>query len=286
MTEGSGPSHLWEGRDARGWEARLGIPTVEVHASLGSTNDRVRVLAREAPPLPALVLAEAQTRGRGREGRSWISPPGAGVWMSLLLPSAAAEVDVLLPLRIGMMAAARLESASGARVLLKWPNDLFLDAAGGPAKVGGILCERFSPAAGSAGELVVAGLGVNHHPVLEGEAGSAAHLSAAGCVSRGKVLEALVAAVLDAREGSSAALAAEELETWRARDLLDGREVEVSPWRGGALRGVARGVDSRGRLMVDGAEGVTPVGAGSVRPLANGVAVENWNLDAPASSGA
>ena len=134
---------------------------VEVHGALGSTQERARELAHAGTPHGTLVLAEVQTGGRGRLGRSWGSPKG-GLWMSLVLrPWFGAN----LASRITQTAAvgvAKVLWEIGVEVLIKWPNDLL---AGGK-KICGILAES---SAGNAKEpveerrldYVILGVGMN-----------------------------------------------------------------------------------------------------------------------------
>ncbi len=150
----------WEGEPVETWRALWGLQVLEVHEELGSTNDRAGELAREASPAAGgwtLILSEAQTRGRGRGGKIWVSPPGSSLLFSVVIPGRSGDWNALLPIRMGLAAAAGLETAlvgpdgSGARVGLKWPNDLLCQG----RKVGGILCEQ-----GGQGDLV-AGVGIN-----------------------------------------------------------------------------------------------------------------------------
>lgn len=262
---------LWEGRDPGEWCRRLGLPAAEFHPVLESTNARARawLAAGDAPPL-GLVLADAQTAGRGRSGRNWHSPAGAGVWASLLVPGRGLARDALLPLRLGVALAEELERCSGSPVGVKWPNDLFLGDEGRMGKVAGILCERIphtSDAGDGADGWVVVGVGINVHPVHVPGDFRAAFLGGTAGVGRGPVLEALVAGVRAALERAGDGLEPEELAAWNARDILMGREVEVLGGSVPPARGVARGVDPRGRLRIEGPGGVIPVAAGSVRPM-------------------
>lgn len=261
----------WEGRDAGEWCRRLGVPAAEFHRVLDSTNARARAWLNEGrAPAMGLVVADAQIAGRGRSGRSWHSPEGAGVWASLLLPGRELGWDALIPLRLGMALARGLEDLAGVPVGVKWPNDLFLGEAGRQGKVAGILCQR-TPSPDGAREgaqgWVVVGVGINVHPVdLPGDT-PAAHLGEVAAVGRGPVLEALVVAVRAVLERPGDRLAAVELDAWNARDILFSRAVQVVAGGAVRLRGVAQGVDEQGRLKVVGSGGVIPVTAGSVRLL-------------------
>ena len=118
----------------------LGEPR-EHHASIGSTNERARELAEEGAAHGTLVTASEQTAGRGRQGRSWVTPPDVAIAASLILR----EFDDLLPLRAGLAVA----DVAGPSALVKWPNDVWIDG----RKVAGILVEARGWA--------VLGIGVN-----------------------------------------------------------------------------------------------------------------------------
>ena len=131
--------------------SRLALPEVrvEVHDEIGSTNDACRRLLSEGAKR-CLVLAERQTGGRGRRGRSFFSPPG-GLYMSVAMPAAPEELT--LTCRAAVAASQAVSEVAGADCGIKWVNDLYL----GGKKICGILAERVG---GSA----VVGIGVNLIP--------------------------------------------------------------------------------------------------------------------------
>jgi BirA family biotin operon repressor/biotin-[acetyl-CoA-carboxylase] ligase len=135
---------------ARGWPWRA---PVEHHDSLESTSDRLKDLARSGALEGTVVVADRQTAGRGRQGRTWESPLG-NLYVSALLRPTAATLSSLLPLAAGVAVAEGLERL-GLRAQLKWPNDVVM----GDRKVGGILAE--SSATGLQVDWVVVGIGVN-----------------------------------------------------------------------------------------------------------------------------
>ena len=128
------------------------LPVVEWHESIGSTSDRLKDLARAGAPEWTAVLAERQTGGRGREGRTWQSPPG-GLYLSVLLRPRS-EPASLVPLAAGV-AVAEAVASFGVACELKWPNDVLASG----RKLAGILAEASSGSAGV--EWVVLGLGLN-----------------------------------------------------------------------------------------------------------------------------
>ena len=126
------------------------LPTVS------STNDLARDLARRGEPEGTLVVAEAQTAGRGRLGRSWHSPPGTGLWCSLVLrPGVTGAALASLPIVAGLAAVRAVLSLGGLPLGIKWPNDIVV----GDRKVGGLLAEAGQSDDGRG--FVVLGFGLN-----------------------------------------------------------------------------------------------------------------------------
>jgi BirA family biotin operon repressor/biotin-[acetyl-CoA-carboxylase] ligase len=237
-----------------------------------STNDDCRVLAVAGAAEGAVVLASAQTAGKGRLGRTWASPEG-GVYLSAVLRPPLAVADAgPLALVVGIGVARGLASL-GAGVGLKWPNDvvaLATGASGGPThpgghggKIAGVLLESMSE--GERLSWVVAGVGVDVRRPPAAEAGAAYLDEVAGahplaCVA-GAVLDGVAGAYDRFLEAGFTALADE----YAARSVLDGRAVRVSDRDGHPVAdGVARGVDTTGRLLVETSGGVVAVASGDV----------------------
>jgi BirA family biotin operon repressor/biotin-[acetyl-CoA-carboxylase] ligase len=209
---------------------------------------------------PCLLIAEQQTQGRGRQGRTWLSgPAGASLCFSLSLPLSPPDWGGL-SLAVGATLADALDGASPPRIGLKWPNDLWLLDGDGPdrdapvfggrgRKLGGILIETL--AVGSR-RMVVVGVGLNiapQSPTVPMASGCAClqeilpALDAPGALHR--VARPLVRALLRFQDhGFDAALQAR----YAQRDLLRGRTVATTA--PGAERGVAEGVSERGALRV------------------------------------
>ncbi|NLY88520.1 MAG: biotin--[acetyl-CoA-carboxylase] ligase [Firmicutes bacterium] len=149
------------------WEVQKGLATgfaghwIEYYTELPSTNRRARELAAVNPPEGLVVLAEKQTAGRGRLGRSWFSPAGTGIWMTLLLKPALPPGE--LP-KLTLLAAAAVARAIAAELklapLVKWPNDLYLDS----RKIAGVLAETAGQAGGP-GAYLLLGIGINVNQV-------------------------------------------------------------------------------------------------------------------------
>lgn len=216
---------------------RLDLPRVALFASVGSTLDVAHRLAPDSPS-GTLIVADEQTAGRGRHGRRWSSEPGAGLWLTLVeRPTDARALDVLA-LRCGLYAAEALEPLAGARVCVKWPNDLFVAG----RKLAGILIEtRWR---GTAPDWVAIGFGVNvRAPELE---------TACGLVPGATRLDALERLVPALRRAAAASrhLTADELSRWRARDAAAGRDVTTP------APGRVTGIESDGQLVVRTPAGV------------------------------
>ncbi len=110
-----------------------------IFSSLDSTNRHAHRLAESNYPEGTIVLAEEQTKGRGRKSKSWFSPPQKGLWLSAILYPSAITPSKMAPLTaVSAVTTARgLSESTGEAVMVKWPNDLLLNE----RKIGGILAE-------------------------------------------------------------------------------------------------------------------------------------------------
>lgn len=253
----------WHGEDAAAWRELWRLPALRLFSTVGSTNDIAAEVAVAGAPEGAVVLADEQTRGRGRRGRGWTSAPGASLSMSMVLRPRTSEAAALLTLRLGLAAARALEIAAPLQVGLKWPNDLELDG----RKVGGILCE----AASAPGRLdyVVAGIGLNLRPPGDGwptdiaDRATSLEENAASTVNAPAVVAELVRQWLDVATHTATTLSQEELAAFQARDTLRGREVALDD----RAAGVACGITAHGALRVHQDGRVIDVTAATVRAL-------------------
>ncbi|HEY6493437.1 MAG TPA: biotin--[acetyl-CoA-carboxylase] ligase [Trebonia sp.] len=257
--------------------ASLGMWTaIEVVASTGSTNADLLARAVAAPELPEgqVLVAEEQTAGRGRLGRTWTSVPGASLTFSVLLRPASVPAGRRgwLPLLTGMAVAAAVrsvtvEAAGGAvEAVLKWPNDVLV----GDRKLAGILAEQ-SPD----GAAVVVGVGLNVATPAEGLPVSPAGLPATSLLVEGASVarEALLLEVLRQLERRYAPFRADPdpagtglLAEYRALCGTLGRQVRVELPAGRAVAGTATDIDADGRLLIAESPAVppTPISAGDV----------------------
>src|ERR1700741_1072471 len=119
-------SVVYDGHTAGALARRCAVPHLELLQETASTQDLAHELAEGGAPPGTVVLADAQRSGRGRHGRVWSSPPGRGVWCTILeKPAAPTSLDVL-SIRVGIRVAEALDEFAAARVGVKWPNDLLL----------------------------------------------------------------------------------------------------------------------------------------------------------------
>ena len=244
----------------------LGSPVLYYRSTV-STNDVALQLAAQGHAEGAVVVAETQTSGRGRRGRSWFSPPLSGLYVSLLLDPLQSwrAADPQAPRRKGLLTlAAGAALAEGVRVAtglqpdLKWPNDLLI----GSRKVAGILAE------GAEGGRVVLGYGINvgrspYPPELATRATSL-ESELGRPIDRALLwIETLVAVARryhDLLGGRFDAI----LDAWRA--LAPGSRGRRVRWDTptGPASGITAGIDEQGALLVMVGERVERLVAGEV----------------------
>ncbi|OBK73294.1 biotin--[acetyl-CoA-carboxylase] ligase [Mycobacterium sp. 1274761.0] len=227
----------------------------------GSTNADLLARAAAGEDIDgAVLIADSQTAGRGRHGRSWSTPPGSQIALSagVGVGGVPSEAWGWLPLLTGVAVVDAVAEVAGVEAGLKWPNDVL--ASGG--KLSGILAEVAAPL-----PVVVVGLGLN---VTEAPDPAATSLSALGATVERSTLTKAVLRHLDSRieawrsgAGADVTLAAD----YRARSVTIGNRVRASLPGDRAIEGVAADVDELGRLRIDtGGETVT-VSAGDITHL-------------------
>jgi nicotinate-nucleotide pyrophosphorylase (carboxylating) len=217
-----------------------------------STNDVALEMAEQGAPDGTAVLADQQRAGRGRRGRTWFSPPGAGLYLSIVArPCDWVGGLALITLAAGVAAARGVTSASALPVELKWPNDLVV---GRPwRKIGGVLCEAVAGARGP--DAVVVGIGINLQPAAYppeiADRASSLEVELGRPVDRSHLVEAireeLKAILARMRAGDAAWL----LDAWRQLGAagLAGAPVRWQDQRGWR-QGIARDIDPDGALVV------------------------------------
>jgi BirA family transcriptional regulator, biotin operon repressor / biotin---[acetyl-CoA-carboxylase] ligase len=237
--------------------------------SIGSTNDVAATLAVDDSREGAVVIADAQTAGRGRRGRAWFSPPASGLYVSVVLrpgrSRAPERATALLTLSAGVALSEAVERVTGLTPAIKWPNDLLV----GRRKLAGILAEGVAARSSAGLQAVVLGYGIN--------VGSAAYPP-----ELASIVTALETEL--GRQIDRPAVCAESLACLaeRYRDLLDGRfDAILDAWRArafgsrgakvqwdtlsGVRTGITEGIDDMGALLVRSDGSLERIVAGEVR---------------------
>lgn len=239
---------------------------IVVTENTGSTNADVVAAARAGAPEGVVHTTDAQSAGRGRLDRAWSSPPGSGAIVSVLLRPDNVEANrwVWLPLLVGLAVDATVQEF-GVNSELKWPNDVLVDG----RKIAGILLERVETPQGPA---AVIGVGLNvtlRRDELPVETATSLLLEGATETDRTIVLRSFLRnleALYRAWSKSGGNPEGGIRESYVRRCVTIGQQVRVTLPHADALEGLATGIDSYGRLLVDG----QPISAGDithVRPV-------------------
>jgi len=199
--------------------------------------------------LPGLSVGDGcytfyQTEGRGRRGKPWLSPPGAGLALSVIVTNRPG-----LPLMIGLAA---LEALGDERLMLKWPNDFVAEG----KKLGGILCERRGGNAAA-----IAGIGINLTQT-EGQLAALGlpHATSLAMLKIEADADKLAADIVQALLRMDSQPFVDYKEYYQSHCVNMGRQVVTDT----GLSGVAAGVDDAGDLLIQTAGGIVPVAAGEV----------------------
>ena len=234
---------------------------IDVVEETGSTNADLLARAAAGEDIDgAVLIAHAQTAGRGRHGRSWSTPPGSQIALSAGVGVGGVQSEAWgwLPLFTGVAVVDAVAEVTGVTAGLKWPNDVLA----GSGKLAGILAEVAAPA-----PVVVVGLGLNVTEAPDPVATSLALLGAS--VDRGELTEAVLrhlAARIDrwrSAGGADEGLAAD----YRSRSVTIGNRVRASLPGDRTVEGVATDVDDIGRLRIDTGGEVVTVSAGDITHL-------------------
>lgn len=234
---------------------------VELVPEIDSTNRALLERARAGEAEGIVLVAEHQTAGRGRLGRTWEAPPGVSLLVSVLLrPSLPLERVHLVTVAAGLAAAEACDEVAGVLPSLKWPNDLVIDDAAGTRKLAGLLAE--SVVDGGRMTALVVGMGLNvNWPVEQLPEGATSLDNLAGHeVDRMRLLEVWLER-LDARYR---ALPDDDgLADFRERCATLGRPVRVET-AAGPVEGEAVDVTADGHLVVDTGDGRQTFAVGDV----------------------
>ena len=269
---------------ARGLERALVTPggfvrRVDLRAETASTNADAATAALRGEPEGLVVVAERQTAGRGRRDRQWLSPPRAGLTLSVLLRPGVADEERgwpavptgaygWIPLLTGVALLEAVRRVADVEAALKWPNDLLAGPADRPGKAAGILAEV-------AGDAVVVGIGLNvttkadELPATTGLPATSLKLAGAATTDRDPLLRALLRGIAGWyagwREAGGDAEMSGLLAAYRRDCATIGRPVRALLPGGGEVTGEATSVDVDGQLVIRTADGADlRVSAGDV----------------------
>jgi BirA family biotin operon repressor/biotin-[acetyl-CoA-carboxylase] ligase len=235
--------------------------TYEYVETIGSTNDvlkqRAAVENEDTLPHGTVLVADYQSKGRGRLDRRWEAQPGTSLMLSMLLrPNWPVEQSLWLTMMAGLAAAKAIESLTSVKISLKWPNDVGVDMDGVWHKLGGLLVEG-SMAQNGRLQSVVVGVGLNVNMTVEqlpeGITPVTSLLLAGGePVDRRDLLLSFLARMEDWYE--TAVAGQSPVTAWADRLITLGRQVQVSQGEE-VLVGTAVGVDEWGQLRVKTEDG-------------------------------
>lgn len=237
-------------------QALGGLPIADLRffPCTGSTNEDALIWATEGAKDSSLVVADQQTSGRGRQGRKWITNPGAGLAVSFIFKPTEEEAQKLqLFSPLGALAACQaVQNEFALPAQIKWPNDILLNR----KKVGGVLAE--TRWLNDRVDAIVMGIGVNLTPAavpqkmnlrypatcLESEAGEA--------IDRLAFLRALCQAVFDLR---AMLTTPEFIQSWQELLAFKGEQVSMEIFEGTITTGLLEGIDPQGNLILQGEDG-------------------------------
>lgn len=252
---------------------------IHVFRSVDSTNLTAKKMALDGAPAGTVVIAEEQTKGRGRMGRSFYSPPEGGIYMTFILkPRFDPAKSVLITTAASVAVCKAIESVTGISCMIKWVNDIYLDG----KKICGILTEAVTDFESGHIDYIVLGIGINYSTdrsvfpkELSGVAGSLFESVPEDGVTRNRLIAEVINQVLDVNEKLETR---EFVEDYKRHSFVLGKEILVIPTaglsRGGnpsaGIPATALDIDEDGGLVVryrDGSEQTLNSGEISIRTV-------------------
>jgi BirA family biotin operon repressor/biotin-[acetyl-CoA-carboxylase] ligase len=240
------------------------VPTVKVFAEIDSTNEESLRRIKQGERGGFLIASSAQSAGRGRRGRTWLSSANAGLYMSLALPFPAAITNLqALSLVTALSVHEALKSLYSIELQLKWPNDLLAEN----KKLAGILLERQQVEEGA---IIVFGIGVNVDIPDSDKAQIDRPITDLSSLSDVKPeLDVLCGTIVNALVESAGVFCKEGFGSfqarWNALDYYNGCYIEIEDGSGRKV-GKSLGVDANGCLKLQSAEGETTIVSGEIIP--------------------
>ena len=243
-------------RDAMDMSSRERLGALEVHWELDSTSSELQRRGPAAADL-SVVFAETQSAGRGRRGRTWLSPPGINLYLSCLKRFDGGLAGLSgLSLVVGVIVLRALKGAGVNGAGLKWPNDVLTPQ----GKLAGILVELSGEYQGPCAAVIGVGLNLRLTDALREQAGQPVADVASLCggqpPSRNRMAAALVQALVEGLHQFALHVFAAFVDDYAAHDLLRGVPLTLSGAQGDFV-GIGAGVDVRGALQVRLADGST-----------------------------
>jgi BirA family transcriptional regulator, biotin operon repressor / biotin---[acetyl-CoA-carboxylase] ligase len=228
---------------------RLGTK-IFVFDAVESTNDLARKYLEEGALEGQVLIAESQTRGRGRMGRSWVSPPGTGIYMSVLLkPQILPQRLPQLTLMAGLGTVQAVNEFSSQKAQLKWPNDILLNG----KKLSGILSEYHTTQNG--GNAVIIGIGVNANhsqndfPEILRPTATSLRIENENPVDREALATALIRHLDQEYDAFLRGKNPNVIKKWTDHSDMFGKNISVTKGES-VIHGTALGLDSQGRLLM------------------------------------
>ena len=216
--------------------------------TVDSTNTIAHSLAEENHPEGTLVCAEAQRKGKGRQGRSWVSPKSKGTYFSLILrPRISLEMAPMITLLTAVCSCEAIRELSGLRALIRWPNDILVDN----KKVCGILTEMSIQK--NAVDFIILGIGINVNTSLSAlpNASTSLREESNGHIrySRIELIQKLLERLEREYEYFKNKGPAHIFTKWSNLSALSGRHVKIRLAHK-IIEGVVQGIDEKGALIV------------------------------------
>jgi len=238
--------------------AKMKIPKLHRYTSLVSTNKTARECVLKGAVHGETIVAEHQSRGRGRLGKSWQSPAGKGLCFTIILQPQNLKTEDFskITLAAGLAVAKQLELITSLKVFLKWPNDVYINE----KKCCGILAETVT-GKNTAKPSIVLGVGVNistekdDFPEEIRNSATSLYLETGIHYPPMKILEALHYEIMVQCDRLENKGVSNILQEWRKRDFLIGKKLNWLTNAGTVITGISEGPDEDGHLMVRDAEG-------------------------------
>ena len=228
--------------------SRLGCQ-IQVYDEIDSTNNLAKMLTSQGYPHGTVIIADRQTEGRGRMGRSFVSPAGTGIYMSLILrPEYGLDCAPLMTSAAACGVAEAIEEMCGTHVMIKWVNDVYIHG----KKVSGILTEASLGLEMKILDFAVIGIGVNVRSVKDKFDSDLSRIATSIEDETGLKLDrnVLCAKMLNKLEKYLDMVESKSfLDEYRSRELLTGNVITTNVG-GETLKGIAMGIDDNANLIM------------------------------------